>query len=468
MQYLCTLYNGVLIGEGKQLGYVSKTKKSLTPSGSWSNLWKQEDYWATWLGITIVLLAILFWSIGNSFMNWTIIKIPIYSDYSTALSYIGSHKRTLLTLYLFFLILFSIAIKALSGEVKRFLMGFTFLFLLSVLVSVWGSWDVMKTYNVETPLLALVVGLIISNLLKIPYWLSTALQTQFYVKLGIVLMGASLPFTLIVQAGLTAFAQATIIAVATFLTIYWTGTRIFALDNRFAATLAAGGSICGVSASIAIGGAVKAEKQHVSIAISLVILWSIIMIFILPLAIRTLNIPPGPAGAWIGTSEFADAPGMAAAAAINEQAIKTFTLMKVVGRDMFIGIWCFIMAFTAVTRWDNRYAGTKPDALDVWVRFPKFVIGFFIASIIITFLAASPNVVTPKALNNNIINPIIELRNWAFIFTFLSIGLTSRLKELASVGWKPFAAFTAGVLVNIPLGYLLSVVIMGNYWITVK
>ncbi len=449
------------------LGYVS-AKKPTAPSGGWSDLWKQEDYWAMWLGLTIVVLAIAFWSLGNNFLNRIVLKVPNYSDYRTAVAYISSHKSALFTLYLFFLGLFSIAVKALTGEVKRFIVGFSFLFLLSVLVSVWGSWDVMKRYNFETPLLALVVGLIISNFLKIPYWLSTALQTQFYVKIGIVLMGASLPFILILQAGSTAFAQATIIAVATFLTIYWTGTRLFSLDKRFAATLAAGGSICGVSASIAMGGTVKAEKQHVSMAISLVILCSIIMIFILPLAIKALNILPGPAGALIGTAEFADAPGMAAAAAINEQAIKTFTLMKVVGRDMFIGIWCFIMALTSITRWDKRYRNTNPNALDIWIRFPKFVLGFIIASIIITFLAASSDVMTAKTLDETIISPIIELRNWTFIFTFLSIGLSSRLKELASVGWKPFAAFTAGVLVNIPLGYLLSVIIMGNYWTTIK
>lgn len=450
------------------MGYVSTAKKTTIPSGKWSNLWKQEDYWAMWLGLAMLLLAIVFSSMGNNFMNWIVVKIPSYSDYQTALVYLSSQTSALIVLFVFLLILFSIAIKALTGEVKQFLAGFSFLFFLGVFVSVWGSWDVMKRYNIETPLLALAVGLLISNFLKIPYWLSTALQTQLYVKLGIVLMGASLPFTLILQAGSTAFAQATIIAVATFLTIYWTGTRVFALDKHFAATLAAGGSICGVSASIAIGSAVKAQKQHVSIAISVVILSSILMIFILPLMIKTLNILPGPAGAWIGTAEFADAPGMAAAAAINEQAIKTFTLMKVVGRDMFIGIWCFIMALVSITRWDKRYAGAKPNALDIWIRFPKFVLGFIIASIIITILAASANVVTSKAIDFNIINPIIELRNWAFIFTFLSVGLSSRFKDLAAVSWKPFAAFTAGVLINLPLGYLLSVVIMGNYWITIK
>lgn len=450
------------------MGYVSTGKKTTIPSGKWSNLWKQEDYWAMWLGLVIVLLAVVFSNTGNTFMNWIVVKIPSYSDYRTALGYLSSQRSAFIALFLFLLVLFSMSIKALTGEVKRFIFGFSFLFFLAVLVSVWGSWDVMKRYNIETPLLALVVGLLISNFLKIPYWLSTALQTQLYVKLGIVLMGASLPVTLIVQAGLTAFAQATIIAVATFLAIYWTGTRVFALDKHFAATLAAGGSICGVSASIAIGSSVKAEKQHVSIAISVVILSSILMIFILPLLIKALNILPGPAGAWIGTAEFADAPGMAAAAAINEQAIKTFTLMKVVGRDMFIGIWCFMTALVSITRWDKRFAGSKPNALDIWTRFPKFVLGFIIASIIITILAASANVGTSKSITNNIINPIIELRNWAFIFTFLSVGLSSRFKDLAAVGWKPFAAFSAGVLVNLPLGYLLSVVIMGNYWMTIK
>lgn len=450
------------------MGYVSTAKKTTIPSGRWSDFWKQEDYWAMWLGLAIVLLAIVFSSIGNNFMNWIVVKIPSYSDYRTALSYLSSQRNALFALFSFFLILFSIAMKAFTGDVKRFFIGFSFLFFLGVLVSVWGSWDVMKRYNIETPLLALVVGLLISNFLKIPYWLSTALQTQFYVKLGIVLMGASLPFTLIVQAGSTAFAQATIIAVATFLTIYWTGTRFFALDKHFAATLAAGGSICGVSAAIAIGSAVKAEKQHVSIAISVVILSSILMIFILPIMIKVLNILPGPAGAWIGTAEFADAPGMAAAAAINEQAIKTFILMKVVGRDMFIGIWCFIMALVSITRWDKRYIGSKPNALDIWIRFPKFVLGFIIASIIITILAASAKAGASKAIDSNIINPIIELRNWTFIFTFLSVGLSSRFKDLAAVGWKPFAAFTAGVLINLPLGYLLSVVIMGDYWMTIK
>lgn len=444
------------------------TIKPTTPSGNLSDLWKKEDYWAVWIGLGVVIVAILLWALESPVMKNLAISFPTWSDFGKGSTYFSSHLSSIFLLYLAFLVIFSVAVKILGHDLKQFVIGFTVLFAMSVLVSFFGAWSMAKKYNLEAPLLALAAGLIIGNIIPVPKWLDSALRTEFYVKTGIVLMGATLPFTLIMQSGPMAFLQATIIAVTTFLTIYWAGTRIFGLDKRFAATLAAGGSICGVSASIAIGSSVKAEKNHVSVAISLVIVWAIVMIFALPIAIKAFGIPAGPAGAWIGTSEFADAAGMAAAASISEQAIKTFTLMKVVGRDMFVGIWCCIMAYISITKWEKKNDGTKPDVKEIWVRFPKFVLGFFVASIIVTVLVASVDAASSKQITSNIIGPIKEFRSWAFIFTFLSIGLTTRFKDLTSVGWKPFAAFTTGVLVNVPLGYLLSVVVWGNYWTMIK
>ena len=441
---------------------------STQPTSKWSDLWKKEDYWAVWLGLGIVFLAILLWSSGSKFIKSIAISFPGWTDFGKVSAYFTANFGYIILLYLVFLVLFSIAIKVLGHKLSNFIPGFTIIFVMSVIVAIFGAWSIAKKYYLEAPLLALLLGMIIGNFVKLPKWFDTSLRTEFYVKTGIVLLGATLPFTLILQAGPTAFLQATIVAVTTFLTIYWAGTRVFGLDKRFATTLAAGGSICGVSASIAIGGSVKAEKQHVSIAITMVIVWAIIMVIALPIFIKATGVPAGPAGAWIGTSEFADAAGMAAAAQINEQAIKTFTLMKVVGRDMFIGIWCFIMALISVTKWEKREDGTKPSAKEIWVRFPKFVLGFFAASIITTLLLSSVDAATAKVVNSNVIAPVKELRTWTFIFTFLSIGLTTRFKELTSVGWKPFAAFTAGVLVNVPLGYILSVLVLGNYWTMVK
>jgi uncharacterized membrane protein YadS len=153
---------------------------------------------------------------------------------------------------------------------------------------------------------------------------------------------------------------------------------------------------------------------------------------------------------------------MAAASSIGEQAQKTFTLMKVVGRDMFIGIWCFIMALISVTKWEKKEGGQKPKAGEIWYRFPKFIVGFFVASIILTIVIALTG--NSTAMDTNVIAPLKVLRSWAFIFTFLSIGLTTRFKDLTAVGWKPLAAFTSGVIVNVPLGYIFSIIIFGGFW----
>ncbi|CFY09111.1 Uncharacterised protein family UPF0324, prokaryote [Syntrophomonas zehnderi OL-4] len=442
----------------------SSTPEPANVSGGWSNLWKKEDWWAVWLGLGIVFVAILLWKAGSS-LKPIALDVPTWTEFSTVSQHFAAEFTNYIWLFIAFAVVFSIAIKALGYKLNEFIAGFIVVFLLSVVIMVLGANTWFKAYNLEAPLVALALGLLIGNFTKIPEWMNASLRTEFYVKTGIVLLGATLPFTLIIQAGPVAFGQATLIAVTTFLTIFYVGTKWFGLDRRFAATLGAGGSICGVSASIAVGGAVKADQQHVSVSISLVVVWAIIMIFFLPFFIKLVGIPSGPAGAWIGTSEFADAAGMAAAAAIDEQAIRSFTLMKVVGRDMFIGIWCFILALVSVTKWEKREDGSKPDAKEIWTRFPKFVIGFFVASAIITVLVASA--ATPEiasAINGDVIKPVKTLRTWAFIFCFLCIGMTTRFKELTSVGWKPLAAFSTGVAVNVPLGYILSVLLLGSYW----
>ncbi|WP_407313979.1 YeiH family protein [Desulfosporosinus sp. SB140] len=446
-------------------GMPTRTKSS----GGLGDLFKKEDYWAVWLGLGLVVLSLILWTLGSTFFTSIAVNFPgNWTDFSKILAFISANLTNLFLLWLVFTVLFTVAIKTLGHKVGQFIGGFTILFIASIIIYILGASKFSNHYNLESPLWALVIGMIVANLFKLPEWFNTSLRTEFYVKTGIVLLGATLPFTMIVQAGPAAFLQATIIAVSTFLTIYFVATKVLKLDRRFAATLAAGGSICGVSASIAIGSSVKSEKQHVSVAISLVVVWAIVMVIALPFVIKALGVPDGPGGAWIGTSEFADAAGMAAAAAISEQAIRTFTLMKVVGRDMWIGIWCFIMALISVTRWERDESGAKPQAGEIWYRFPKFVIGFFIASILMTIIVASSNAAAASSVSANVMAPMKVLRSWTFIFTFLSIGLTTRFRDLTSVGWKPFAAFTAGVCVNVPLGFIFSTIILGGFWQLVK
>ena len=228
-----------------------------------------------------------------------------------------------------------------------------------------------------------------------------------------------------------------------------------------------------------MAGAVRATKEQVTIAITLVILWAIVMIFLLPFASKAFQLHAAVAGAWIGNSEFADAAGLAAAQAYggmaessegaiqgtSEQALATFTLMKVIGRDIWIGIWAFIFALIATLRWEVEATGARPSPAEIWWRFPKFVLGFLIASALVTLLSAGYSFADYKKLvEPNLVAPLKDLRSWTFIFCFLSIGLTTRFRELAGIGSKPFFGFTAGVVVNVILGFLLSAVVFASYW----
>jgi uncharacterized membrane protein YadS len=136
-----------------------------------------------------------------------------------------------------------------------------------------------------------------------------------------------------------------------------------------------------------------------------------------------------------------------------------------VGRDVWIGIWAFVLARISVTRWETIETHRKPAIAQIWWRFPKFVIGFLAASLFITYVARNTGIADyDKILNPILVGPVKDMRTWAFIFCFLSIGLTTRFSELSKTGRKPFLAFSGGVVVNVVLGFVLSVVVFGSYW----
>jgi uncharacterized membrane protein YadS len=274
-----------------------------------------------------------------------------------------------------------------------------------------------------------------------------------------------------------AIVQAALVSLITFGVIYVSAVRL-GLDRRLAATLGTGGAVCGVSGAIAVGGAVGARKEHVSIAISLVVVWAVVMIFVLPLAARSLGLSTGVAGAWIGTSEFADAAGIAAAQTYGgyagnvpgisgapDAAVTAFTLMKVIGRDMWIGVWAFVLSLIATTRWERTGIQGRTGAGEIWRRFPKFVLGFLVASAVVALISRGYSYPEyKKEVLPGLVAPLQALRTWAFTFAFLSIGLSTRLREFVSVGARPFYAFTIGVVVNVAVGFVLSTQVFGAFW----
>jgi len=523
------------------------------PTGA-AALFRTEDYWAIWLGFAIIVTTMGLFFAGGS-LKHVAVTPGAWSSAGELWADLKLQGPAYLVLLLGFGAVFTLSMAVMGHRPRHFIPGFVILFAGSLVMFYLAGWKVMQKADLGAPLLALIIGLVIGNIRAMPEWFRTALRTEYYIKTGIVLLGATLPLTLIFTAGPIAFLQATIVSVVTWSTIYLAATRLFKLDPRFGAVLGTGGAVCGVSGSIAIGGAVRADKDHIAIGIAVVSVWAIVMILVLTFVCKWLvpgTLTPGVAGAWIGTSEYADAAGFAVVAELAQEygdaPIHTFTLMKVIGRDIWIGIWAFGLSIISVLYWEKRDAATaqRVGIGVVWQRFPKFVLGFFAASVAISIISAAVpadhrgvaplagtfktkasketyradfgGYVVPPALAGRLvvdqarrrlefsgkmslqqltlalsaaatrdqrsalkqlhhssdwfesvlgplaIGPIKKLRSWCFVLCFLCIGLSTRFKDLATFGMKPFYAFTIGVAVNVPLGYVLSRYVFGGYW----
>jgi uncharacterized membrane protein YadS len=424
--------------------------------------------------LALMVFAIVLFQAGSSNIVKALAINPgglKWSSFGQLAGHFAQNAQLYLYQFLFWLVLFGVSTAIMGVKLKEFVPAFIFLYVGSLIMFAIAGWANASQFNLEAPLVALIVGLIIANVFRLPAWMDSAFRVEYYIKTGIVLLGATFPITLVLTAGPVAIVQATIISLITCLVIYFIGTRVFGLEKPLAAVMGVGGAVCGVSASMAIAASVNAKKEHLYTSVTLVVGWALVMILVLPFVSRALGLPAGVAGAWIGTSEFADAAGFAAATTYGKMvgnedvAIKSFTLMKVIGRDLWIGIWSVVFAAIATFVWEKGQSGSVPDAREIWWRFPKFVLGFFAASILMS--AFTSGFATPDfntVVRPNVIAPLVSLRTWTFIFCFLSIGLTTRFRDVHIVGWNAFWTFTIGVAVNVVLGYVLSVIVFGSYW----
>lgn len=428
-----------------------------SPSAPKKSSWlASEDWWAVILGLFLVGMTY----VGAVTKPFAWLKGVIPATWpKTALS---AHFSAQWTAYVFLFLLLAVltgfAVQVMTGKAAKYLTGFVVLFLGALVILVLSNHETLKKYGLESAFWSLVIGLTIGNLFTLPDWLKAATsRTEFFIKTGIILLGAKLSFNTIMTGGAWGFLEAILIVTFGFSTAFIVARKL-GLDRKFAAVLGAGGSVCGVSASIAVGGSVKADEKHVGYVSSLVVLYALALIFILPALAKAMGMNEFVAGAWIGGSELADAAGLAAAAMVSEKAVQTFTLVKL-NRDIMIGFLCFTFAYLSVTKWDAAAGGAKPSPRIIWDRFPKFVLAFLGASLIITLLE---DVYGAKMVKDNIVGYLNNIRTWLFAIAFLCIGLNTKIKDVRAMGPKPIIAFTAVVAVNFVVGFVCSQLFFGG------
>ena len=313
--------------------------------------------------------------------------------------------------------------------------------------------------SIEFPLYAIALGLIgnaVLTKLAVRDALSRGFRTEFFIKTGLVLLGASINLKVLVTAAGPAIIQALLLISIVFGFTWWLGGRL-GLDDKLRALLASAVSICGVSAAIAAAGAVQAKREQLAYAASLVIAFALPSIFLLPWLAGLLGLSDAVAGAWIGGNIDTTAAVAASGAIAGENALQIATIVKTT-QNALIGVVAIALTAYFALKVERRSAeDARPTLGQFWERFPKFVLGFIAASIIGTLYLQW--VSDGKAQ----IATVNDLRTWFLIFAFVSIGLEFSLKGLREAGWRPIALFASATVVNIVVALGLALVLFGNF-----
>ncbi|MFI7225038.1 YeiH family protein [Nonomuraea angiospora] len=313
---------------------------------------------------------------------------------------------------------------------------------------------------IEFPVYAIVLGLLGNALLTasgLRERLAGGFRTEFFIKTGLVLLGASINLKLIVTAAGPAIVQGIVLISTVFLFTWWLSGKL-GLDDRLRALLSAAVSICGVSAAIAAAGAVQAKREQLAYSASLVIAFALPSIFILPALASLLGLSPQVAGAWIGGNIDTTAAVTAAGTIVGEDALAIATIVKVT-QNALIGV--VVLALTAwfAFRVERRPDAPRPGLAELWRRFPKFVLGFLAASVIATWYLTTVAADEGKA----VIGVANDLRTWFLILAFVSIGLEFRVSALREAGWRPVTVFATATVVNVLVALALAGLLFSGF-----
>lgn len=347
--------------------------------------------------------------------------------------------------------------KGQSNNLVYFLIGLAIVVVLAFL----ARWLKIQVYGaklplgipgkaLEYPLWAALVGLIVNWILKnakIYDSVKSGFRTELFLKVGLVLLGAGISFKVIVTAAAGAILQGVIMVTAVYFFSWWLGGK-FGLPDTLRAVMSTAISICGVSAAIAAAGSVLAKKEEITYVTALVIITALPLMVIAPLLAGAMNMPEPIAGAWFGGNVDTTAAVVGAGTIYGETAQKIASIVKQT-QNALIGVVAFLLAlyFSVVVEGKKE----RPSAAVIWQRFPKFVLGFIITSLIFTFgwIAKDPG------------KSIAAMKDWAFCLAFVSMGLELSVGQIKKMGWSPIIVYLIVTVFNTVLALGVSWLIFG-------
>ena len=402
-----------------------------------------EDWVVVLLGFIIIVLAIAGVRPASPMYSWSTTselqaKIFQWANLST----IGVQ----------FLMVMLIALvgAVLTGKpVKYFLFSFPLVYVITIFALIVAGNKAVKDYNLEAVIFSLGIGLMIGNLFTLPQWFRSALSTELFVKIGLVILGTSIIFSDILKAGSYGLLQALIVVVSVWYVAFWLCKKM-KVDSELTMMIASAVSICGVSAAIATAGAIKGDTKKLSYVISLVLICAIPMMIGMPYLANWMGLSQAVTGAWLGGSIDTTGAVVASGTLVGEEALKISTIVKF-SQNVLLGIAAF--AISVYWTYQKNAANSeieKPTLKVIWERFPKFVLGFVAASLLFSFVLKTETIADVK-------DGLKNIQSLWFVLAFTSIGLETKFSDLLKgENRKPMYAFLIAQLFNVLLTLVVA------------
>lgn len=349
--------------------------------------------------------------------------------------------------------------KAIMGTpFGQFVVGFPVVFILAVLAYMAETQALMKYWGFGFPLWAIVFGLLISNTIGTPKWIQPAVCTEYYIKTGLVLLGAEILFNKILAIGKPGIFIAWICTPVTLILTYWFGQKVIKMPSKtLNITISADMSVCGVSAAIATAAACRAKKEELTLAIGLSMVFTAICMVGQPAFAKLVGMPEILAGAWMGSTIDSTGAVAAAGAFLGQKALYVAATIKMI-QNVLIGVTAFGVAVYWCAKVDCT-PGQSVSWWEIWYRFPKFVIGFIVASIFFSILDQNMGKdMSNVMINHGVLRGFTRIaREWFFALAFTCIGLETNFREFGPYfkGGKPITLYVFGQ--SFQLGFTLLI-----------
>jgi uncharacterized integral membrane protein (TIGR00698 family) len=406
---------------------MSEQKKSLI----------QEDWAVVVLGFMIIVLAILGIKPESPSFGWTNahdLSVKVFA---------AANLGKIVSLFIFVLAIGVLGVLLTGKPVRNFVFTFPVIYLITIIALIIAGNKSIKDLNLEPVIFSLLLGLVIGNLFRLPDWFRQSLSAEFFVKIGLVILGTSVIFSDILKAGSFGLLQALLVVVSVWYFAYWLCKKM-KIDDELGVMISSAVSICGVSAAIATAGAIKGDTKKLSYVISLVLITAIPMMIGMPYLAQYWNLPEAVTGAWLGGTIDTTGAVVAAGTLVGDTALKISTIVKF-SQNVLLGLAAFAISvyWTYSNNKGAAKATEKPTLRVIWDRFPKFVLGFIAASLIFSFLLNADTIAKVK-------DPLKSIQSLWFVLAFTSIGLETNFSDLfKQANRKPLYAFLIAQVFNI-------------------